>query len=35
MSHRGVQKAGSKTVTSCLLGAMRSDSKTRAEFLSF
>jgi len=34
MTVRGVQKPGSFTTTSCLLGNMRDNSKTRAEFLS-
>jgi GTP cyclohydrolase I len=33
MSLRGVQKPGSTTVTSALLGAVRDDSRTRQEFL--
>lgn len=33
MMMRGVQKQNSSTVTSCLLGAFRSDQRTRAEFL--
>jgi GTP cyclohydrolase IA len=33
MMMRGVQKQNSRTVTSCMLGAFRSDSKTRSEFL--
>jgi GTP cyclohydrolase I len=33
MSLRGVQKSGSTTVTSALLGAVRDDSRTRQEFL--
>src|SRR3712207_6385966 len=33
MSLRGVQKAGARTVTSALFGAVRDDSRTRAEFL--
>jgi len=33
MMMRGVQKQNSKSVTSCLLGAFRSDQRTRAEFL--
>jgi GTP cyclohydrolase I len=34
MVMRGVQKAGSVTTTSCMLGAMRKRAKTREEFLS-
>lgn len=34
MVMRGVQKSGSMTTTSCMLGAMRSRAKTREEFLS-
>jgi GTP cyclohydrolase I len=33
MMMRGVQKQNSSTMTSCLLGAFRSDSRTRTEFL--
>jgi GTP cyclohydrolase IA len=33
MSLRGVQKAGSSTVTSALRGAVRDDQRTRGEFL--
>ena len=33
MTLRGVQTAGTTTVTSSLLGVMREDSRTRAEFL--
>jgi len=33
MTIRGIKKPGSKTVTSCLLGAVRSDAKARQEFL--
>jgi GTP cyclohydrolase I len=33
MSLRGVQKAGSRTVTSALRGSVRTDGRTRAEFL--
>ena len=32
---RGVQKPGSVTITSCLLGSMREDKAMRQEFLSF
>ena len=35
MTSRGVFKPGSKMVTSCLLGKMRTDSNMRAEFLNF
>jgi GTP cyclohydrolase I len=34
MMMRGVEKQNSKTVTSCLLGAFRTDERTRSEFLS-
>ncbi|KAF2492363.1 GTP cyclohydrolase I [Lophium mytilinum] len=34
MVMRGVQKTGASTVTSCMLGRMRSTAKTREEFLS-
>ncbi|KAK3703239.1 GTP cyclohydrolase 1 [Vermiconidia calcicola] len=34
MVMRGVQKAGAMTTTSCMLGAMRKQAKTREEFLS-
>lgn len=34
MSLRGVQKAGSRTVTSALRGSVKEDSRTRGEFLS-
>lgn len=34
MTMRGIQKPGSKTVTSALRGSMRKDPKTRAEVLS-
>jgi GTP cyclohydrolase I len=34
MSLRGVQKAGSRTVTSALRGSIKEDSRTRQEFLS-
>ena len=34
MVMRGVQKSGSVTTTSCMLGAMRKRAKTREEFLS-
>jgi GTP cyclohydrolase I len=34
MSLRGVQKAGSRTVTSALRGSIKEDSRTRLEFLS-
>jgi GTP cyclohydrolase I len=33
MSIRGVRATGSKTVTSALHGSLRSDPRTRAEFL--
>jgi GTP cyclohydrolase I len=33
MSLRGVQKAGTRTTTSALLGLMRDDARTRQEFL--
>ncbi len=35
MMMRGVQKQNSRTVTSCMLGHFKSDSKTRNEFLDF
>jgi len=35
MSRRGVQKPGSITVTSCMLGAMKDSATTRQEFLNF
>jgi len=34
MSLRGVQAAGSRTVTSALQGLLREDSRSRAEFFS-
>ena len=34
MSLRGVQTAGSNTVTSALRGAVKDDARTRQEFLS-
>jgi GTP cyclohydrolase IA len=34
MSLRGVQKAGTRTVTSALPGLVRDDPRTREEFLS-
>lgn len=33
MVTRGVQKTGSMTITSCMLGRLRSTAKTREEFL--
>ena len=33
MCMRGVQKRGSNTITSCMLGCFRNDPKTREEFL--
>ncbi len=33
MEMRGVQKAGSQLITSCMLGTFRRDARTRAEFL--
>jgi GTP cyclohydrolase I len=33
MTLRGVEAAGARTVTSTLLGALRSDARSRAEFL--
>jgi GTP cyclohydrolase I len=35
MMMRGVQKQNSKTITSCMLGHFKTDSKTRNEFLDF
>ena len=34
MSLRGIQKAGTRTTTSALLGLLRDDARTRSEFLS-
>jgi GTP cyclohydrolase IA len=33
MCMRGANKPGASTITSCMLGVFRSDSKTRDEFL--
>ncbi|CAG8400076.1 unnamed protein product [Penicillium salamii] len=33
MVMRGVEKVGSTTITSCMLGSMRSNGKAREEFL--
>jgi GTP cyclohydrolase I len=33
MEMRGVEKAGSQTLTSCMLGVFRNDARTRAEFM--
>ena len=33
MEMRGVEKQGTDTLTSCMLGAFRDDSRTRSEFL--
>jgi GTP cyclohydrolase I len=33
MVMRGVEKFNSKTITSCMLGDFRDDSRTREEFL--
>lgn len=33
MVMRGVQKPSSKTVTSCMLGVLREDPRSREEFL--
>lgn len=35
MEMRGVQKVASKTLTSCMLGCMRSNKDSREEFLAF
>ena len=35
MMMRGVQKQNSRTITSCMLGRFKTDSKTRNEFLDF
>lgn len=35
MMMRGVQKQNSSTITSCMLGHFKSDSKTRSEFMDF
>ncbi|MEW5978519.1 MAG: GTP cyclohydrolase I FolE [Acidobacteriota bacterium] len=35
MMMRGVQKQNSNTITSCMLGRFKTDSKTRSEFMDF